>query len=194
MVESPNVLGERLRLTLQLHEDGVRLMRQNLRRRDPGATTEEIDRRLRDWLSQRPGAELGDAQGRPVTWPRLVAGYDESVSSASSPDDALMRLGSRERRWVESLRDQLRALLGSRLRDLRLFGSHARGESGPESDIDLLVLVDGLDEETWMSVLDTAHSISPWLSPMIEDFQRYHAPRSRATGIYQEIRRDSARL
>lgn len=107
---------------------------------------------------------------------------------------SLERLGPGQRRWVEEFRDRLRALLGDRLRDLRLFGSHARGEADEESDIDLLVLVDRLDETTWRSIIDMAHSISPWLSPLIEEFETYHAPRSRATGIYQEIRKESDRL
>lgn len=34
------------------------------------------------------------------------------------------------------------ALYGERLRGLYLFGSHARGEAGPDSDIDLLVVLD----------------------------------------------------
>ena len=91
-------------------------------------------------------------------------------------------------------RDRLRALLGERLRDLRLFGSEARGEGSAESDIDLLVLVDGLDEEMRRAILDMAHVISPWLSPVIEGYERYHAPRSRATGIYRAIREESVRL
>jgi uncharacterized protein len=32
--------------------------------------------------------------------------------------------------------------LGARLRELRLFGSVARGEAGPDSDVDVLVLLD----------------------------------------------------
>lgn len=70
MTEDQAVLVERLRTTLRLHDEGVRLMRQNLRRRHPQAGDEEIERRLREWLSERPGAEFGDAQGRPVSWPR----------------------------------------------------------------------------------------------------------------------------
>lgn len=57
----------RLRLALDMFEDGVALKRQNLRRADPQASDEEIDRRLRAWLYERPGAEHGDAVGRPVT-------------------------------------------------------------------------------------------------------------------------------
>jgi hypothetical protein len=64
------LLVQRLRLTLQLHEEGVRLMRQNLRRRYPGASDADIDGRLHAWLTERPGAEFGDGVGMPGAWPR----------------------------------------------------------------------------------------------------------------------------
>lgn len=54
------------RVTLDLFETGVQLMRQNLQRADPGADEQEIDRKLRTWLRERPGAEFGDSPGRPV--------------------------------------------------------------------------------------------------------------------------------
>jgi len=54
------------RMTLDLFDAGVQLMRQNLRRRDPDADEQEIDRRLSIWLRARPGAEHGDCPGRPV--------------------------------------------------------------------------------------------------------------------------------
>ncbi|MGA2925930.1 MAG: UPF0158 family protein [Solirubrobacteraceae bacterium] len=38
----------------------------------------------------------------------------------------------------------LRELYGERLHDVILFGSHARGDAGPDSDIDLLVVLDEL--------------------------------------------------
>lgn len=85
------------------------------------------------------------------------------MPSSTSTTEALGRLDPRRRRWVEEFRGRLRALLGERLRDLRLFGSEARGQGGAESDIDLLVLVDEFDEQTWRAVLDMAYSISPWL-------------------------------
>lgn len=55
-----------LSAVLDLFEVGVSLMRQNLRRDNPDASEEEIDRRLQAWLHERPGAEAGDAVGRPV--------------------------------------------------------------------------------------------------------------------------------
>jgi hypothetical protein len=53
------------RATLDLFQTGVDLMRQNLRRRHPEAAEEDIDRLLRDWLIERPGAESGDSPGCP---------------------------------------------------------------------------------------------------------------------------------
>ncbi len=42
------------------------------------------------------------------------------------------------------LRSRLEARFGARLVRLVLFGSQARGEAGPESDVDVLVLLEGL--------------------------------------------------
>lgn len=54
-----------MRLTLELFDLGLALHRQTLRRRYPDETEAQIERRLNAWLSTRPGAEHGDAQGRP---------------------------------------------------------------------------------------------------------------------------------
>jgi hypothetical protein len=62
--------ADRLRLALSLFAAGEALMRQNLRRRHPEATEDEIEARLTAWLSERPGAEQGDAVGRAGRWPR----------------------------------------------------------------------------------------------------------------------------
>lgn len=59
-------VADAFRATLDLFETGVDLMRQNLRRRHPDASEAEIDRRLRDWLLDRSGAESGDCVGRAV--------------------------------------------------------------------------------------------------------------------------------
>ena len=58
--------GRTFRLTLDLFDSGVQLMRQNLRRRNPQADAQEIDRQRRAWLQDRPGAQYGDCPGRPV--------------------------------------------------------------------------------------------------------------------------------
>lgn len=56
----------RLRAALDMFEDGVALMRENLRRAHPDASDEEIEALLRAWVRERPGAEHGDGVGRSV--------------------------------------------------------------------------------------------------------------------------------
>lgn len=56
-----------------MFETGLGLMRQNLRRAHPQATDDEVDRRLRQWLRERPGARWGDSRGRAVDVRRRLA-------------------------------------------------------------------------------------------------------------------------
>jgi hypothetical protein len=69
MTEPPLTPAAKLRLALDLFESGVALIRQQLRRKHPEETAEEIERRVSAWLSTRPGAEHGDAPGRPRPLP-----------------------------------------------------------------------------------------------------------------------------
>jgi len=62
--------AERLRLALSLFAAGEAMMRQNTRRRLPDAGAAELEQRVIAWLSERPGAEFGDAVGLPGAWPR----------------------------------------------------------------------------------------------------------------------------
>ncbi|MFW6012489.1 MAG: hypothetical protein ACOC92_02135 [bacterium] len=57
--------AKRLELAFDLYEAAEAIMRQNLRRRNPEATDEEIEEGIRAWLRRRPGAEHGDGVGRP---------------------------------------------------------------------------------------------------------------------------------
>src|SRR4030081_1448955 len=45
---------------------------------------------------------------------------------------------------LEAYCERLRSVFGARLREVRLFGSYARGEANDASDVDILVLIDGL--------------------------------------------------
>ena len=60
----------RLRLAFELFEAGVAMTRANLRRERPEWTPAQVEARLVEWLRERPGAEHGDAEGRPGHWPR----------------------------------------------------------------------------------------------------------------------------
>ena len=60
---------DKMRLALDLYEIGEAMMRQNLRRQFPEASEERIEELLVEWLRRRPGAEHGDAVGRPGRLP-----------------------------------------------------------------------------------------------------------------------------
>ncbi|MFL6192950.1 MAG: hypothetical protein ACJ75H_02170 [Thermoanaerobaculia bacterium] len=65
-----SLASRRFRTAMDLFEAGIAMMRQNLRRQFPDADEKEIATRLALWLRERPGAEHGDCEGRPVDWPR----------------------------------------------------------------------------------------------------------------------------
>lgn len=54
-----------------------------------------------------------------------------------------MNLSTKTQNIVTELRDRLKAVYGERLYRFVLFGSHARGEARPDSDIDVLVVLTG---------------------------------------------------
>ncbi len=60
---------------------------------------------------------------------------------------------------VADFQARLRERFGERLRELRLFGSYARGEANAESDVDLLTVPAGLDHRTRREVFDLAEDI-----------------------------------
>jgi uncharacterized protein len=49
------------------------------------------------------------------------------------------------RSTLASFKVSLSALYGDRLQDVFMFGSYARGEQAPESDLDVLIVLDQID-------------------------------------------------
>lgn len=63
-------MAARLRTAFELCELAEAMRRAQLRREHPAAAEDEIEAMLVAWFQTRPGAEHGDAWGRPVDWPR----------------------------------------------------------------------------------------------------------------------------
>jgi predicted nucleotidyltransferase len=111
-------------------------------------------RRFKDTLAEFPGLRAAwfkfhdtRMERRAIEWLRdegvvsdeaaehaLVARPDPDLPEASGPFDA--------RAIARAAAADLRVLYGTRLRKVVLFGSWARGDAHPESDIDLLVVLD----------------------------------------------------
>ena len=63
MEQKPLTPAEKLQLAFEMHDFGVRMMREKLRREHPEESDAEIAHRLRHWLQDRPP----DCPGPP--WP-----------------------------------------------------------------------------------------------------------------------------
>lgn len=114
--------------------------------------------------------------------------------SGRSAEEVLASLPDEERAAVEKFRDRMLAEFGPRLRDLRIYGSKATGTAGDESDIDLLALLDGYEWRVDSRIGSIAHEIDWRLSVHVRDWAEYHAPKSRATLFYEEVRATSVKL
>ena len=65
-----------------------------------------------------------------------------------------MALSTEEKSVLKQFKNILQQTLGDRLVELRLFGSHARGDSNEGSDYDVLVIVDRRTNDIREMILD----------------------------------------
>ena len=86
-----------------------------------------------------------------------------------------------ENKALELFAQKIRKIFGKRLMGLRIFGSRSRDKGWEESDIDLMVLIDGLTWEEKRCVWDEATNINIQydllLSPFVlrpEEFKKLH--------------------
>ncbi len=109
-------------------------------------------------------------------------------------------------RGPPSVRDELerylaflRAHFGARLREVRLYGSYARGEAHEESDVDLLVLADGATPVDWRACVDCAadmHMLEglPMVSPLVLPPEKWQAWLASERAFPREVEREGIRL
>jgi uncharacterized protein len=99
---------------------------------------------------------------------------------------------------LEAFVAELRVRFGARLRLLRLFGSHARGEAGPDSDVDVLVVVDDLTRAERTAIiylaadLDLEHDAG--LAPLAMSAAHFAELRARETGLVLDIEQEGVPL
>lgn len=101
-------------------------------------------------------------------------------------------------RAIKEFCELLRGELGENLLGIRLFGSVARGTATPESDIDILVLVQREDRATREAIIGTAVEINlkhdVVVSPVIMSAERYSAPLFRETYFYKSLQEEGIPL
>jgi uncharacterized protein len=101
-------------------------------------------------------------------------------------------------RVVRDFRRRLSEHFGSRLSDVRLFGSYARGAAHEDSDVDVFVLLDRMDYVTQRDVLNIAGDLffetNLLVSPSVFGRAVYEAHRAEGRPLISEIEEQGVRL
>lgn len=105
------------------------------------------------------------------------------------------------RRESDALREfstRIRAALGANLRELRLFGSKARGDARPDSDIDVLVIVGDDRVRAEDLAVDIAFDVNVasdlYISPRVVTAVSLADPVWRTTLFVQTVTREGVAL
>ena len=110
----------------------------------------------------------------------------------------MLHLNDQEKRTLAELKEALLVLLGSRLLRLTLFGSKARGDDSGESDLDVAIVVEGLDRELKRKILDIVTDIElrnlVVLSTFIISSDEFEHLRNRERRIALDIEKEGVPL
>ena len=94
----------------------------------------------------------------------------------------MVELVGPEKGLVDGYCCRLRQQFGNKVEEILLFGSHARGEANPQSDIDLLIVLKSQERHVKKEVIDLAwevmfdYGFKAFLSPIVffkKDYDRY---------------------
>jgi predicted nucleotidyltransferase len=112
--------------------------------------------------------------------------------------DCRLKLTESEHAALRAFVDWVRGRFGTRLREIALFGSRARGEGHEESDLDVLVVIDDLTSREAREIAHqcgdvlTEHDVL--ISPFAVASARFALLRNRERRIAREIDRDAVAL
>jgi len=102
------------------------------------------------------------------------------------------------REAIEDFLQRISERAGDRVREVILYGSMARGDAGPESDVDLLVVWDGARADARDVLSGTATDIflrrGVDLSPHPVTLEHLADLRAMRTAFYEEVERDGVQL
>jgi predicted nucleotidyltransferase len=107
-------------------------------------------------------------------------------------------LSIEERKGVELFLSRVREYLKDELVLLKLFGSKARGDYAQESDIDILVVVNGRDWDLHYKVCSIANDVAlefgANISPVILTEKEFNLNRDHGTAFYESVEKEGVPL
>ena len=116
---------------------------------------------------------------------------------STQPETALSPVQGVTRRFLSDLRQRLDAAFGRRLKHVIVFGSRARGDAQPESDLDLMIVLEG-PIQLWPDIHTIVDSTYPLRLTI--DFPIHSLPVSETSfeagscAVHREAKREGVRL
>lgn len=99
---------------------------------------------------------------------------------------------------IQDFLGDVEELLGDRLEDILLYGSYAREEHVPGSDVDILFLVTSREEDDWKRISKVAgnHFLEKNVrfSPKIVEKDVFEDRKSESAGFYSEVAEEGVKL
>ena len=110
----------------------------------------------------------------------------------------MLKLTPAEQAWLDEYRQTLAKDYPGLVDDILIFGSKARGDAGPDSDLDVLVVLAEADRWTKRGVRHTGHLLSALsdVMPSIMVYTRaeWQARESSMSPFYQTVMRDAVHV
>jgi len=103
-----------------------------------------------------------------------------------------------EQRALEQAVREVTAHFSTEVRFIALFGSKARGDFGPDSDIDLLIIREGDDWQTRHAIRDPVYdaniAYTVMISPWVIGWERFQSLLFWQPGLFANLCRDAIEL
>lgn len=110
----------------------------------------------------------------------------------------MLKLASQEQTWLDSFRQALNESFPALVEQIVIYGSKARGDAGPDSDIDVLVILRSGDRITKAKVREIGHLLAVASeavpSIMIYTREEWSARQAGGSPFYQAVTRDGVRV
>ena len=117
------------------------------------------------------------------------------LASYLSKQYFIMALTTKEKSALKHFKAGLKQALGSQLTELKLFGSKARGDDQPDSDIDVLTIIESDDWHIRDTVYDVATDIllqmDVCISPKVISKNRFDRLCKEGTSFIHNVSRDA---
>lgn len=109
-----------------------------------------------------------------------------------------MMLAPEERAWLDAYRKALADQFPGLVEEILIFGSKARGEAGPDSDLDVLIILGEGDNKRKREVRHLGHSLAVVSeavpSIMVYSREEWLSREKSGSPFYRAVMRDSVRL